>query len=143
MGTYGSEASSAIVPRRIDLRDNDPAPVFAQGSDTKTIWSDLKPAAISLEKRRLSRRSGHQPHGTGGEQSDGKAQGFQLQFPSTKYLGETTKNVGNADAGRVDLTNQGNIAGTFRDDLVRGHATGVFGGFSGLCDLVDYESGDC
>jgi hypothetical protein len=81
--------------------------------------------------------------GTGGDKSGGRAQGFQLQFPSTRYPGETFSNTGNADAGRLNVTNQGSYMGTVRDDIFRGRTSGVFGDSAGLCELEDFLNDDC
>ena len=69
--------------------------------------------------------------GTAGTASGGKAQGWHVERPSTLFPGETYFNVGNFDAGTIRVSNQGTIAGTFRDGVSRGHSTGLFGINSG------------
>jgi hypothetical protein len=69
--------------------------------------------------------------GQGGIASDGKAQGAHLERPSTLYSGSTYFNTGNEDAGRIEVTGQGAIQGTVREDITRGHASGIFGDASG------------
>ncbi len=70
--------------------------------------------------------------GTGGEKSEGNAQGFREVGPG-KTEGATFTNTGNADAGHVELTGtvEGSRSGTCRDGTERGHSTGVFGDSSG------------
>src|SRR5829696_7660584 len=71
--------------------------------------------------------------GTGGEKSEGKAQGFHDAHPSIGFPGSSFSNVGNSDAGRIDISDpdQGTLSGTFRDGSNRGRGTGVFGDFTG------------
>lgn len=82
--------------------------------------------------------------GTGGEQSEGKAQGFHTEGPSTVNPRVSVTNVGNNDAGRIEVSGDrnGTLAGTFRGDSARGHGTGAFGGssgeWSGQCDQADF-----
>lgn len=74
--------------------------------------------------------------GTGGERSEGKAQGFRTERPSTRF-GGTIINTGNDNAGRLNFTAAGSISGTFReqpDATFRGHGTGLFGDWSGQCE---------
>lgn len=83
--------------------------------------------------------------GTGGERSDGKAQGFHYEFPSTRFPGATITNSGNDEAGRFSITDVGSLSGTFREKpeaSSRGHGTGVFGDWSGQCD-EDLDLEDC
>jgi hypothetical protein len=80
--------------------------------------------------------------GTGGTSSDGKAQGFRLTFPSTMFPGATFSNTGNFDAGRLSISDGiGSTSGTFRQNptpTVRGNASGIFGDWSGQCDIEDF-----
>ena len=69
--------------------------------------------------------------GQGGAASDGKAQGEHVVRSSTLYPGETYFNTRNNDAGRIAVSNEGTIQGTVRDDIMRGHTSGVFGDVSG------------
>ena len=48
-------------------------------------------------------------------------------------------------AGRLGITNYGYLSGTGAtvDNVVRGHGTGIFGDWSGLCTAEDFESGIC
>jgi hypothetical protein len=73
--------------------------------------------------------------GTGGERSDGRAQGFRYE-ESVLVNNEVVwvTNVGNADGGRITLSGGrvGTLAGTYRYDIGRGHGTGFFGDWSGL-----------
>ncbi|MFZ2158007.1 MAG: hypothetical protein WAV72_18050 [Bradyrhizobium sp.] len=91
--------------------------------------------------------------GTGGERSEGKAQGFRDEFISTVRIpGAAITNSGNPDSGRLTVTLDGNslgtLSGTFREHpqpTVRGHGTGDFGGdWAGQCedDLV-FGGGEC
>jgi len=83
--------------------------------------------------------------GTGGVNSGGQAQGFFFKTPSTNFPGATLTNAGNNDAGRLNITAAGSLSGTFRENpspTARGRGTGVFGDWSGQCDLeVSFE--DC
>jgi hypothetical protein len=80
--------------------------------------------------------------GTGGTSSDGKAQGFLQKFPSTMFPGATFSNAGNFDAGRLSISDGiGSTSGTFRQNptpTVRGQASGIFGDWSGQCDIEDF-----
>jgi hypothetical protein len=87
--------------------------------------------------------------GTGGVNSDGKAQGFRLEEPSTNFPGGTLTNSGNNDAGRLHVTDAlnpvGSLSGTFRENpqpAARGHGTGIFGDWSGQCE-EDFSFDDC
>ena len=66
--------------------------------------------------------------GTGGESSDGQAQGFRLEGPAGRFPGSTFTNQGNEIAGHVTLegTANGSASGaiTPQGDLV-GHFEGV------------------
>jgi hypothetical protein len=73
--------------------------------------------------------------GQGGESSGGKARGFHHEFPSRFFDGETFTNVGNDTSGRGSISNVGAQSGTFHGDTARGHATGVFGDWSGQCEI--------
>jgi len=75
--------------------------------------------------------------GTGGQNSDGKAQGFRFQGQEG---GAAITNAGNPDAGRLTINSDddGSLSGTFRSGIVRGKTTGFFGDCTGLCgDLSD------
>ena len=76
--------------------------------------------------------------GTGGEQSEGKAQGFRIERPGINP-GVSVTNVGNNNAGRITLSGDrnGTLAGTFRDESARGHGTGLFGDWAGQCEQAD------
>ena len=83
--------------------------------------------------------------GTGGESSDGKAQGFHYEFPSTRFPGATITNSGNNDAGRFSIgtgatgSTLGTLSGTFRahpSPSSRGRGTGLFGDWTGQCQEV-------
>ena len=72
--------------------------------------------------------------GTGGERSDGRAQGFRIEkdiLVNNQVVAVT--NVGNADGGRITLSGGlvGTLAGTYRNGIGRGHGTGYFGDWSG------------
>ena len=81
--------------------------------------------------------------GTGGESSDGKAEGFRLEAPSTGFPGSTFTNQGNEMAGHISVqgASEGSASGGFtpQGDLV-GHFTGVSAGFFGVPDPC---SGKC
>lgn len=88
--------------------------------------------------------------GTGGEKSDGKAQGFHEIIPSIRFPGRTITNSGNLDAGRLTILGggfpSGTISGTFRENpepTVRGHGTGIFGDWSGQCPEELIDAGAC
>jgi hypothetical protein len=80
--------------------------------------------------------------GTGGESSDGKAEGFRLQAPSTGFPGSTFSNAGNQIAGNISLngTADGMGAGALTPQgVVVGHYDGVvadFFGMEGTCNGV-------
>ena len=72
--------------------------------------------------------------GTGGVNSDGKANGTLIRNPSTRFPGETRTEAGNAFAGIVSVTNTGAFSGNFAPDgSLRGHISGEFGECSGKC----------
>jgi hypothetical protein len=77
--------------------------------------------------------------GTGGDKSEGKAQGFRSEGPGP-VEGVSVTNSGNSDAGqfKVTGTRNGSLTGTFRDGTARGHGTGVFGDWAGQCELADF-----
>ena len=75
--------------------------------------------------------------GTGGQNSDGRAQGFRFQG---EERGATVTNAGNAESGRLNINgdDDGSLSGTFRSGLERCRTTGFFGDCTGLCgDLSD------
>ena len=80
--------------------------------------------------------------GTGGQKSDGKAQGFRDEFISTVRIpGAAITNSGNLNAGRFTVTREGSslgtLSGTFRTHpkaTARGRGTGMFGEWSGQCE---------
>jgi hypothetical protein len=80
--------------------------------------------------------------GTGGEKSEGKAQGFREEGPSDNPAtpGRHITNSGNDEAGRVEFSGSdtGTLSGTARDDTVRGRGTGFFGDWAGQCELDDF-----
>ena len=78
--------------------------------------------------------------GTGGEKSEGKAQGFHEVIPSIRFPGRTITNSGNNDAGHLNISGggfpSGDLSGTFRpnpEPAARGRGTGIFGDWSGQC----------
>jgi hypothetical protein len=73
--------------------------------------------------------------GTGGEQSDGKAQGFRLAGPATGFPGSTFTNQGNEMAGHISVegTANGSASGAFTPKgVVVGHYDGVVAGLFGI-----------
>lgn len=81
--------------------------------------------------------------GQGGASSSGKAQGFYYEQPSTRFPGEKLSNSGNSFAGRLTVGDGLlSISGNAHGDTVNGHGTGVFGDWSGQCDILDYPT-DC
>ena len=76
--------------------------------------------------------------GTGGVNSDGRAQGFHFVAPGNNP-GSTETNSGNLSAGHVVIDSFGNVigalSGTCRDDLARGSGTGIFGGWHGQLEV--------
>ena len=76
--------------------------------------------------------------GTGGQASDGKAQGFRLAGPSTGFPGSTFTNQGAEKAGghiSVEGTAQGSASGTFTPQgVLVGHFDGVSADFFGTDD---------
>ena len=83
--------------------------------------------------------------GTGGAASGGNAQGSYEKRPAGRDPAETLTNAGNPMAGRLGITNYGYLSGTGAtvDNVVRGHGTGIFGDWSGLCTAEDFEAGIC
>jgi hypothetical protein len=79
--------------------------------------------------------------GTGGEKSEGKAQGFLFEGPGSSP-GVTVTNAGNADAGRLTVDrpgdDDGTTSGTFRGDSARGHGSGSFGDWAGQCEAANF-----
>ena len=80
--------------------------------------------------------------GTGGQNSDGQAQGFRLKGPSTGFPGSTFTNQGNEMAGHISVQGaaDGSASGAFtpQGDLV-GHYDGVVAarfGIDGTCSGV-------
>jgi|SRR5919108_2453580 hypothetical protein len=76
--------------------------------------------------------------GTGGQNSDGQAQGFRLAGPSTGFPGSTFTNQGTVERGghiSVEGTAEGSASGadTPQGDLV-GHFDGVSADFFGTDD---------
>ena len=75
--------------------------------------------------------------GTGGQASDGNAQGFRLAGPSTGFPGSTFTNQGNQMAGNITLTGtaSGSGSGAFTPQgVLVGHYDGVTAGFFGTTD---------
>lgn len=75
--------------------------------------------------------------GTGGENSDGSAQGFHTTFPSTRFADSQYSNSGSQTAGRISVTgdSDGSASGAFTPsgDLT-GHFDGVIGDLYGVGD---------
>jgi len=78
--------------------------------------------------------------GTGGEKSEGKAQGFREVIESIRFPGRIITNSGNLDAGRLNISGggfpSGDLSGTFRQNPApssRGRGTGIFGDWAGQC----------
>ena|SRR5215203_3659355 len=80
--------------------------------------------------------------GTGGENSDGRAGGFRVERPSTKFPGSTYTNSGNQIAGHVTVegTADGMASGALTPQGVAvGHYDGVVAedfGIDGTCNGV-------
>ena len=75
--------------------------------------------------------------GTGGQNSDGQAQGFRLKGPSTGFPGSTFTNSGNQIAGHITVegTANGTGSGAFTPQgVLVGHYDGVVAGFFGVDD---------
>ena len=76
--------------------------------------------------------------GTGGESSDGKAEGFRLEAPSTGFPGSTFTNQGNQIGGHITVegpTFNGTASGnTSPQGVLVGHFTGVSADFFGTDD---------
>ena len=82
--------------------------------------------------------------GTGGQNSDGQAQGFRLAGPSTGFPGSTFTNQGNDIAGHIAVsgpTFNGSASGA---DTPQGHVVGHYEGVSaGFFGVPDPCSGIC
>jgi hypothetical protein len=78
--------------------------------------------------------------GTGGEKSEGKAQGFRTEGPGHNP-GVSVTNTGNSFSGQLKVDRPGDddtqLAGTGRDGIARGRSTGEFGEWSGQCAFED------
>ena len=80
--------------------------------------------------------------GTGGQNSDGQAQGFRLKGPSTGFPGSTFTNQGNEMAGHISLqgTAEGSASGGITPQgVLVGHYTGVVAerfGIDGTCSGI-------
>jgi hypothetical protein len=75
--------------------------------------------------------------GTGGQASDGNAQGFRLAGPSTRFPGSTFTNQGNQMAGNITLTGTANGSGSGAftpQGVVVGHYDGAVAGVFGTTD---------
>jgi hypothetical protein len=73
--------------------------------------------------------------GTGGVNSDGKAGGFRLEGPATRFPGSTFTNSGNQNAGHITIqgTAEGSASGAFTPQgVVVGHYDGVVAGLFGI-----------
>jgi hypothetical protein len=82
-------------------------------------------------------------NGQGGARSGGKARGGLLEQPSSFFPNATLRSAGTENTGLLSVTGQESASGAIHGDTFSGHATGIFGDFSGQCDLVDFENGDC
>ena len=75
--------------------------------------------------------------GTGGQNSDGKAQGFRIAGPSTAFPGSTFTNQGNQMAGHIAVqgTANGSASGAFTPQgVIVGHYDGVVANAFGVPD---------
>ena len=75
--------------------------------------------------------------GTGGENSDGQAQGFRLKGPSTGFPGSTFTNQGGPLSGHISVQGaaSGSGSGAFTPQgVLVGHYDGVTAGFFGTTD---------
>ena len=75
--------------------------------------------------------------GTGGQNSDGQAQGFRLEGPSTGFPGSTFTNQGNEMGGHISVqgASTGSASGAFTPQgVLVGHFDGVSAGFFGTDD---------
>lgn len=75
--------------------------------------------------------------GTGGESSDGAAQGFRYQQPVPSVAGATVSNSGNQNAGNITVsgTVSGMAGGAYTpQEVVVGHFTGFVAGVFGVPD---------
>jgi len=73
--------------------------------------------------------------GTGGQNSEGKANGFHFQQPASRFPGSTLSNSGNQMAGHISIegTADGMGAGALTPQgVVVGHYEGVVAGFFGI-----------
>jgi hypothetical protein len=80
--------------------------------------------------------------GTGGESSDGRAQGFHYIVPGHNP-GSIATNSGNLMAGRLVIARSGDIVGTltgnYIDGVCHGSETGIFGDTTGADPDCDEE----
>jgi hypothetical protein len=80
--------------------------------------------------------------GTGGQSSDGKAEGFRYLKPATGFPGSTVSNSGNQIAGNISLsgTADGLGAGAYTpQEVIVGHYDGAVSdlfGIGGTCNGV-------
>ena len=75
--------------------------------------------------------------GTGGQNSDGQAQGFRLAGPSTGFPGSTFTNQGGPLSGHISVQGaaSGSGSGAFTPQgVLVGHYDGVTAGFFGTTD---------
>ena len=75
--------------------------------------------------------------GTGGQNSDGQAQGFRLKGPSTGFPGSTFTNQGNEMGGHISVqgASDGSASGAFTPQgVLVGHFDGVSADFFGTDD---------
>jgi hypothetical protein len=75
--------------------------------------------------------------GTGGQSSDGKAQGFRLEGPSTGFPGSTFTNQGSEIGGHISVqgASEGSASGAFTPQgAIVGHFEGVSADFFGVPD---------
>lgn len=74
-------------------------------------------------------------YGQGGVSSDGNARGFRIVAPGQTNPDIVITNVGNPDAGHIDVTldgeTLGTLDGTYHDGVCIGRATGGFGDYRG------------
>jgi hypothetical protein len=74
--------------------------------------------------------------GTGGEASDGKAQGFRLEGPATRFADSYFTNAGSQIGGHITISGafEGTASGAFTPQgAIVGHYTGVLECFGGRC----------
>ena len=75
--------------------------------------------------------------GTGGQSSDGKAEGFRLEGPSTGFPGSTFTNQGSEIGGHISVqgASEGSASGAFTPQgAIVGHFEGVSADFFGVDD---------